>query len=74
MFNTLYRCPRTIARHENGPLSESRSLYQEHLAAQGVPSPRCLLSAVRQLRSVLLAPAVPPQVVRSGVCPPCFDR
>ena len=24
MFNTLYRCPRTIARHENGPLAESR--------------------------------------------------
>jgi hypothetical protein len=24
MFNTLYRCPRTVARHENGPLHESR--------------------------------------------------
>ena len=35
MFNTLYRCPRTIARHENGPLAESRRRYLEHLAAQG---------------------------------------
>ncbi|MGA7768982.1 MAG: tyrosine-type recombinase/integrase [Candidatus Sulfotelmatobacter sp.] len=35
MFNTLYRCPRTIARHENGPLAELRRRYLEHLAAQG---------------------------------------
>lgn len=35
MFKTLYRCPRTIARHENGPLYESRRAYLEHLAAQG---------------------------------------
>jgi integrase/recombinase XerD len=35
MFNTLYRCPRTTARHENGPLAESRRRYLEHLAAQG---------------------------------------
>ena len=31
----LYRCPRTIARHENGPLAESRRRYLEYLAAQG---------------------------------------
>jgi hypothetical protein len=35
MFDTLYRCPRAIARHENGPLAESRRRYLEHLAAQG---------------------------------------
>jgi hypothetical protein len=35
MFNTLYRCPRTVARHENGPLHESRRSYLEHLSAQG---------------------------------------
>lgn len=35
MFKTLYRCPRTVARHENGPLYESRRAYLEHLAAQG---------------------------------------
>lgn len=35
MFNTLYACPRTIARHENAPLAESRRHYLEHLAAQG---------------------------------------
>ena len=35
MFKTLYRCPRTVARHENGPLHESRRRYLEHVAAQG---------------------------------------
>lgn len=35
MFKTLYRCSRTVARHENGPLHESRLRYLEHLAAQG---------------------------------------
>ena len=35
MFNILYRCPRTVARHQNGPLHESRRCYLEHLSAQG---------------------------------------
>lgn len=35
MFKTLYCCPRTVARHESGPLHESRRRYLEHLAAQG---------------------------------------
>jgi hypothetical protein len=35
MFKTLHRCPRTVARHENGPLAEARRRYLEHLAAQG---------------------------------------
>jgi hypothetical protein len=35
MFNILYRCPRTVARHENGPLHESRRRYLEQVAAQG---------------------------------------
>src|SRR5262249_36855649 len=35
MFKTLYRCHRTIARHENGPSNESRRSYLEYLAAQG---------------------------------------
>jgi len=35
MLNTLYRCTRTIARHQNAPLAESRCRYLEHLAAQG---------------------------------------
>ena len=35
MFTTLYRCTRTIERHQTGPLSESRRAYLEHLAAQG---------------------------------------
>ena len=29
MFNILYRCARTIARHQNGPLAESRCHYLE---------------------------------------------
>ncbi len=35
MFKILYRCPRTVVRHENGPLHESRRRYLEHLSAQG---------------------------------------
>jgi hypothetical protein len=35
MFNTLYRCTRIIARHENAPLADSRRRYLEHLATQG---------------------------------------
>jgi hypothetical protein len=45
MFKTLYRCPRTVARHENGPLHESRRRYLEHLAAQGQ---RCTPSEPQQ--------------------------
>jgi hypothetical protein len=35
MFRTLYRCPRTIARHENGPLYESDAPVLTILPAQG---------------------------------------
>jgi hypothetical protein len=35
MFTTLYRHPRTFARHENGPLHQSRQRSLEPLAAQG---------------------------------------
>lgn len=39
MFNSLYRCPRTIARHENGPLRDSRVRYLQHLVAEGAAVP-----------------------------------
>ena len=35
MFNTLYRCQLTIARHESGPLAESRRCFLEYLAEEG---------------------------------------
>jgi integrase/recombinase XerD len=35
MFNTLYRCELTIARHESGPLAESRGRFLEYLAEEG---------------------------------------
>ncbi|MGH9436979.1 MAG: tyrosine-type recombinase/integrase [Terriglobia bacterium] len=35
MFEKIYRCSRTIARHENGPLCGSRVRYLEHLASEG---------------------------------------
>ncbi len=35
MFKTIYRCARTVARHENGPAAQSRLKYLEHLAAGG---------------------------------------
>ena len=43
MFNILYRCPRTVARHEHGPLHESRRLYLEHLSASRW---RCILALI----------------------------
>jgi integrase/recombinase XerD len=35
MFKTLYSCPLTVTRHENGPLHEARRRYLDHLAKQG---------------------------------------
>ena len=35
MFRTLYRCGRTVARHENGPAARSRLAYLEYLAEGG---------------------------------------
>lgn len=35
MFKTLYSCSLTVARHEEGPLCESRRRYLEHLAKEG---------------------------------------
>ncbi len=35
MFKVLYRCNRTIERHTNSPLADSRRRYLEHLAAGG---------------------------------------
>jgi integrase/recombinase XerD len=35
MFKTLYSYPLTVARHENGPLHESRRRYLDHLAKEG---------------------------------------
>jgi hypothetical protein len=45
MFNILYRCPRTVARRENGPLHESRRRYLEHLLPRGR---RCTLSGAQR--------------------------
>jgi hypothetical protein len=35
MFKTLYRCARTVARHESGPAAQSRLEYLAHLSAGG---------------------------------------
>lgn len=35
MFKTLYSCPLTVARHENGPLHVSRGRYLDHLVKEG---------------------------------------
>jgi integrase/recombinase XerD len=35
MFDQLFECPRTIARHSTGPLLEERLRYLTHCAAQG---------------------------------------
>ena len=53
MFNTLYRCPRAIARHENGPLRESRVRYLEHLVAEGAA-----VSTVRRAAELMYRAAI----------------
>ncbi len=35
MFETLFTDPRTIGRHQSGPMSGERLRYLEHLKAQG---------------------------------------
>jgi hypothetical protein len=35
MFKVLYRCNRTIERHTNSPLEDSRRRYLEHRRAFG---------------------------------------
>lgn len=35
MFKAIYSCSLTVARHEDGPLHESRRRYLEHLANEG---------------------------------------
>jgi len=45
MCKVLYRCNRTIERHSNSPLADSRRRYLEHLAAGGAsPSMRSVQS------------------------------
>ena len=54
MFNTLYRCARTVARHENAPLAESRRRYLEYLAAQGAAIHTIRAAAVVIYRATIL--------------------
>lgn len=53
MFKALYHCPRTVARHETGPLYESRRRYLEHVAAQGAS-----LHTLRAVAGVIYRAAV----------------
>jgi hypothetical protein len=48
MFKVLYRCNRTIERHTNSPLADSRRRYLEHLAAGGA-SPSMMRNAAALL-------------------------
>jgi hypothetical protein len=61
MFKTLYRCPRTVARHVNGPLHESRRRYLEHLAAQGAA-----LHTIRAAAGVIYRAAIWMKLDESG--------
>jgi hypothetical protein len=63
MFKTLYRCPRTIARHENGPLHESRSRYLEHVAAQGAA-----LHTLRGVAGIIYRAAIWMKLAESPGC------
>jgi hypothetical protein len=44
MFKVLYRCNRTVERHTNSPMADSRRRYLEHLAAGGA-SPNMMRNA-----------------------------
>jgi integrase/recombinase XerD len=53
MFKTLYSCPLTAARHENGPLSESRRRYLEHLKKEGASRSMLLRASAVMYRAAL---------------------
>jgi len=53
MFNTLYSCPLTVARHENGPLHESRRRYLEHLAKEGASRSMLLRASAVMYRAAV---------------------
>jgi integrase/recombinase XerD len=53
MFETLYSCTRTVARHANGPAAVSRLSYLEHLVAGGAT-----VHSLRQNAGVMYRAAV----------------
>ncbi len=54
MFKVLYRCNRTIERHINSPLADSRRRYLEHLAAGGASPSMMRNAAALMYRAVQL--------------------
>lgn len=54
MFEKIYRCSRTIARHESGPLRDSRARYLEHLAEQGAAPKTVQAAAAVVYRAAVL--------------------
>jgi hypothetical protein len=44
MFKVLYRCNRTVERHTNSPMADSRRRYLGHLASGGA-SPNMMRNA-----------------------------
>ena len=65
MFKTLYRCPRTISRHENGPLCKTKrvwvipSLTHTNSPSCGPPLGRCGNSSFPSRKAFTTAPAEP---------------
>lgn len=51
MFKSLFRYPRVLSRHTNGPLAPQRKAFLEHLASRGTPR-STLLRYARQLRVI----------------------
>jgi site-specific recombinase XerD len=49
MFNSLFRCPATLKRHQEGPLATERAAYLEVLAERGVARATLLRRAVFSL-------------------------
>src|SRR5450432_686292 len=53
MFKAIYSCPLTVARHENGPLHESRRRYLEHLSKEGASRSMLLRASAVMYRAAV---------------------
>jgi integrase len=58
MFETLYDCPSTVARHRRGPMLEERERYLSHLVAEGWRRP-IMIAASHTLVTTHLVSRVP---------------
>jgi hypothetical protein len=74
MFKTLFRYPRVLSRHANGPLARERSTFLSHLQSQGAPRSTLLRYASQLLLVAGLLPKKgDDQIARSEIAR-CAER